>query len=68
MFSRENATSLKSLARGLKRTNRALFRGQNKSHFPFLSVTVKMFSPFRVAVSWFLCVRACVRTVLLPRL
>lgn len=51
MFPGENATSHQKPGEGLKRMNRALFRGQNKSHFSFLSVTVKMFSPFHVADS-----------------
>lgn len=49
MFSSENATSLKKPGEGQKRMNQALFR--KKSHFSFLSLMVKMFSPFHVADS-----------------
>lgn len=51
MFSRETSTSHQKPGERLKRMNQALFRGQKKSHFSFLSVMVTMFSPFHVADS-----------------
>lgn len=64
VFKRKCHLPLKYLARGWKEWSELYLGGENKTHFSFHSVMVKMFSPFHVAAGLKLVVFFCVCTVL----